>query len=408
VVWKLAWRSLWRNRRRTLIALSSIAFGLTLAIFFISLSAGIHKQVIDDATRMLAGHLALEHPLYRDAPAPDLRLRGVAALVERIGSMQAVRETKRLVLAQAVVATGAGSSGVSLMGIEPEREARSSPLARKLVKGRYLLARDERGVVVGRALAERLALEPDKKLVVTLSDPNGEMIEELLRVVGVFDTGADAIDGFVVQVPLPVAQRLLGFSRDEVTQLGVVLRSPDDLAHVRDELAMLSSEQALAVRTWQEMMPELSGWHTLDGGINRVLCGAILALVLFTILNTLMMSALERSREFGVLLSLGTPPGTLRLQLMVEAALLGALGCFSGGLLGSLAGYAMEVRGLDLHTLTAGQSVGGFAFDARIRADLTLHQLVALSTLIFGATIMLSIYPTLRATRVTSALHHSR
>ncbi|HZI12605.1 MAG TPA: ABC transporter permease [Myxococcus sp.] len=403
MIFKLAWRSLWRNRRRTLITLSSIGFGLTLAIFFISLSAGIHKQVVGDATSMLAGHLAIEHASYRDAPATDLKVDGVEALAKQAAAVPGVEHVKRLVQAQAVVSTGSGSVGVSVLGVDPKREALTSPLARKLVQGRYLDDGDERGVLVGRRLAERLELEPGKKLVASLSGANGEMVKELLRVVGIFETGADELDGFVIQVPLPVARHLVGLGDDEVTQMGVLLRSPDDQEAVRAQLAPLVAGRNLAVRGWQELLPELSGWNTLDGSINRVLCGVILFLILFTILNTLLMSVLERSREFAILLALGTPPTLLRLQVLAEAALLGALGCLVGLVLGGTAGYLMETRGLDLSHLTQGQSVGGFAFDMRIRGDVTATQLVTLGALVFGATALLSLYPIIRSTRVAVA-----
>lgn len=399
---KLAWRSLWRNQRRTLITLASIAFGLTLAIFFVSLSAGIHKQVIGDATRMVAGQLAVENPRYREAPAPDLRVRDAEALAKEIGALAEVEGVKRRILADAVIKASGGSAGVSVVGVEPSAEG-SSPLARSVREGRYLAETDERGILVGRTLAEQLELKPGKKVVLSLRNADGETVEELLHVIGIFDTGSEEIDGVLVQLPLSAARRLLSLGPDEVTQLGVLLRSPDDQSVVLEKMQRMLGQREAAVRTWQELLPELSGWNTLDGSINRVLCGVILFLILFTILNTLMMSVLERVREFGTLLALGTPPARLRLQVLLEAAILGLLGCALGSSLGSAASYALQRHGLDVQDLTRGQSVGGFAFASRIHSEFTGMQVLVLATLILVATILLAVYPIIRSTRLNIA-----
>lgn len=126
---RVSWRSIWRNRRRTWITLSAIAFGLALAVFFISFAEGVYNQLIDDATRMQGGHFTLEHPQYREAPAIDLFVKNVSELRAKLEALEGVRGTKALILGQGVVTSGSGGVGVAIMGVEPEVEVHTSPLA---------------------------------------------------------------------------------------------------------------------------------------------------------------------------------------------------------------------------------------------------------------------------------------
>ena len=132
LVTRLAWRSLWRNPRRTLITVASIGLGLAVAVVFIAVCEGVYHQVIQDGVRMQAGHLTLEHPGYREAPAVDLWIDGVAGLRRHLEQMEGVAFTKPLILAQGVARTGAGSVGVMVMGVAPGVEQEVSPLARNL------------------------------------------------------------------------------------------------------------------------------------------------------------------------------------------------------------------------------------------------------------------------------------
>ena len=187
-------RSIWRSKRRTWITLSAIAFGLALAVFFISFADGVYNQMIDDATRMQGGHFTLEHPSYREAPAIDLFVTGVAEHRSRIESLDGVAGTKALILGQGVVRTGSGAVGVAVMGVEPSVEVATSPLAGSISSGSFLEDRDLRKVVIGVKLAERLNLKVGKKLVLTTNNADGDIVEELFRVKGTFEVGADEVD----------------------------------------------------------------------------------------------------------------------------------------------------------------------------------------------------------------------
>jgi ABC-type lipoprotein release transport system permease subunit len=404
VIARLAWRILWRHRRRTIITVASITLGLTCVILFVSLAEGVYGQLIDDAVRMQAGHITLEHPAYRDAPAVDLRIGDVAALRRRIEGLPRVERTKALVLGQGVARSGAGAVGIAMLGVEPAAEVGSSPLARRIIAGTYLDGGDGAHVVVGAELAARLDLAAGKKLVLASNDASGALVEALFRVKGIFRTGSDEIDGYVVQAPLAAVQRLYGLGPDEVTQLGVVIRDPDAQQRALAEIRALAPAAGVAVRPWQEVLPELAAFIRLDRTSDHTFQGLLLFLCLFTIFNTLLMSVLEREREFAVLLALGTRPAQLRLQVLAESAYIALLGCALGLLIGGLWAYAIQIHGWDVSGLySEGLTISGLAVSTRLHAKVTLRLLAWVGGIVFTATVLSSLPPMRRAARVSVA-----
>ncbi len=382
----ISWRSLWRNRRRTLITVSAIGFALAFAVFVVAMGEGMYSRLVDQATRQQAGHVTLEHRGYRDAPAVDLAVARATELRRALGRLEGVSGTKALVLGQGIAKSGAGAVGVALMAVEPEIEAATSPLADRMVAGAFLAAGDQRQAIVGRALADRLKLSPGKKLVLASTDVSGALVEELVRVKGVFATGAEEVDGYLVQVPLTFGQQMLGLGADRVTQIGLLLEDPDDRAAVLAAARAVVADPDVAVLPWEEVIPDLASYITLDRGSNLVFQGILIFLSLFTIFNTILMSVLERTREFAVLLALGTSPWRLRAQVLTESLLVGLGGAALGLVVGGIPALAMQIYGLDMSALAGDNlSISGFAVDMRVHSELSAELLVGLGGLVVAA-----------------------
>ncbi|MGW8221412.1 MAG: ABC transporter permease [Syntrophobacteria bacterium] len=399
---RLAWRSIWRNRRRTLITVLSIGFGLACTVFFIAIGEGVYAQLIDQVVRMQAGHITIENPNYRDAPAVDLWVKAPESLRSRIERLPQVERTKLIIMGQGIARSGSGDVSATLMGIEPSVEMDTSPLVRHIVAGRYLNDDDGPWVVIGSELAKRLKLAVGKKMVLTTNDAAGNLVDELCRVRGIFETGSVEIDGYFIQAPIDFARRLFGLPGESATQLGVVLRIPEAQESVLQEARLMVAEQDIAVLPWQEVIPEIASYIKLDKGSNLIFQAILVFLILFTIFNTILMSVLEREREFAVLLALGTKPVQLRLQILMESAYLGLIGCGLGLLVGGLAAWAAQVWGIDLRSLLEeGFTISGFAISAKMHARVTTGLLLGTAGLVFGATLILSLIPMHRASRLS-------
>jgi ABC-type lipoprotein release transport system permease subunit len=353
---------------------------------------------------MQAGHITLEHPSYRDAPAVDLWLDDARRLSSELAQWPEVRTAKSIIFGQGIAKSSAGNTGASIMGVEPSTEASSSPLVRNMIHGQYLSEQDKASVVIGAEMAERLNLGVGKKLVLASNDSRGNLVEALCRVKGVFETGSEELDTYFVQVPLKFARRLFNMPEGSVTQMGIILDDPGDLRGVLKKLRKEVASRGVSARSWQQVMPEMASYIKVDKGANLVLQGILIFLILFTIFNTILMSVLERRREFAVLLALGTKPGQLRLQIFVESALVGLIGSGVGMLLGGMAAFLVDYWGVDLRSLLQeGIMISGFALSTELHARLTPGILLTSAFIVLSATILLSLIPMGRATRVSMA-----
>jgi ABC-type lipoprotein release transport system permease subunit len=385
-----------------LITVLSIGFGLACAVFFVAIGEGVYAQLIDQVVRLQAGHITMENPSYRDAPAVDLWVKAPESLRSQIEKLPQVEQTKLLIMGQGIARSGSGDVSATLMGVEPSVELDTSPLVRHIIAGRYLNDDDGPWVVIGSELAKRLKLKVGKKMVLTTNDAAGNLVDELCRVRGIFETGSVEIDGYFIQAPLGFARRLFGLPEEGATQLGVVLRNPEAQESVLQEVRLMVAEQDIAVLPWQEIIPEIASYIKLDKGSNLIFQAILIFLILFTIFNTILMSVLEREREFAVLLALGTKPAQLRLQILMESAYLGLIGCGLGLLVGGLAAWAAQVWGIDLRSLLEeGFTISGFAVSAKMHARVTTGLLFGTAGLVFVATLILSLIPMHRAARLS-------
>jgi ABC-type lipoprotein release transport system permease subunit len=404
MILKIAWRSLWRHTRRTLITVSAIVVGTALALFFITMGAGTYKKLVDEAVKMNAGYITVEHRDYSRDLAIDLAVDSVSSIRKEAASLEGVVSVKALIQGQAVVSTGRGSAGVGFLGVDPDAEREISPLALSIVEGRYLEAGDERGVILGKRLADRLRLKPGKKLVVTTNDVRGELVNEMLRVTGIFETGVEEADGFIVQVPLDVARRIFRLGPDEATRVGLVIENPRDQEATLRELARRLEGRGLAVLPWQEVMPDLAGFMAVDMGFNYIFQAIILFLIGFTILNTILMSVLERTREFATLMAIGTSALRLRLQIGVESLMIGLLGTGGGLLVGGGISWYFQVHGIDFSSIYGDDTtISGFAIDPLIKNYVTVDSLMLVGFFVLGMTLLIGIYPAWRSARISIA-----
>ena len=401
---KLAWRSLWRSRRRTLITVSSIGLGLMFAIFFISMAEGMYEQLIDQVVRMQAGYVTMQHPDYARAPSVDLYIETPQGLRPEIESWPRVDQTKLLVLGQGIAKSGAGNVAAGLIGVEPSVEAATSPLARNMVEGEYLDDSDEALVVVGNELADRLNLKVGRKMVLATNDVNGDLVEELCRVKGIFHTGSTEVDVFMIQMPLPFARKVFRLPDHAATQLGVVLKDSSDEKLILNRVRAKVEGRNMVVLPWQEVLPDLASYIKMDKGSNLVFQGVLIFLVLFTIFNTILMSVLERQREFAMLMALGTSPRLVAGQIFVESIFLGLLGCLLGIVLGGVTVWWGHVYGIDMSAILGESiSISGFALTTKIITKVSASIFAIMCLIVMAATIIISFIPMHRAARIDLA-----
>jgi ABC-type lipoprotein release transport system permease subunit len=406
-LFKLAWRSIWRQKRRTAITVASIAFGLFFIISMAGLQEGALRDAINKGARLQAGHITIEHQDYRTEPSIDLFVRNAEGLAADVGGLQQTDAVKLVIAGEGVARSGAGAFGIAIAGVSPDVERAESLIAEEIIAGDYLEVSDESKVVIGAILAERLKLKPGKKLVIAANDINGQLVERLYRVKGVFRTGTDEIDGALIQMGISAARELFNMPDSSATQVGVVLHDLDRLSSFLPIVERaLANREKLSAHSWQTIMPGLSGFIALKRAGYYVMGGILIVLVLFTILNTLLMSVTERKKEFATVLALGGKARDLRLQIFFEAVIIGAIGVAVGAGFGALFTGYFSTHVIDLTAYAGGGediAVSGVPVALEIYTLFSEQLLATLSIFVFIATMVLSLVPISRVTRLSLA-----
>jgi len=351
----------------------------------------------------MSGHITYEHVKYRNSPSNDLWVDDIQKINETLNSNAEVLSTKQIVNLQGVAHTAKGSVGISLMGIEPEKEITISFLPETLIEGNYLSKEDGRWVVVGDQLAENLNISVGKKFVFTTSDIKGELVEELFRVKGVFKTGSKEIDGHFVQSDIEIARKIAGLGSDDVSQLGIIVKNPDTHESLIKDLQKSLAKNNGVFLSWQKIMPDVATTIRMDRTAISSFMIMLVVIVLFTMFSTILMSTLERKREFASLLAIGTQQKELKIQIFIETIFFGLIACPLGALLGI--GIAKWVEGYDMMNVVGGKaedmSVGGFGMDTIITPLFSAPLILQISIFFFLAVQLLSILPMYFISRIS-------
>lgn len=357
--------------------------------------------MIESAVRMGSGHVVIQAPGFQKRAGLDLTLdpEQVEAALKwsRQERFEITSRVKRI-FASGLASSADGATGVRIIGIEPSIESEASSFRDKVVSGDYLGDDDRNRVLIGRGVARKLDLKVGDKLVLMVQAAGtSEIQSRLVRVKGILFTGLDEFDQILLIARLVDCQSFLGLP-DRVHQVALLVGDVDDAKSVAVQArASLSSAEVLS---WDQAMPELAEFIKIDDGGNYVFHIMLFLLIGFMVLNTLLMSVLERRREFSLLDAMGLPAVGRFGMVLVEAFFIAALSVLVGLALGYSCHFYFHVYGLPLGLLYAGDlSAAGVAFDPVIYSHLSLGRLLEALGLVFGLTLALALFPAARAAR---------
>ena len=404
LILKIAWRSIWRNKRRTFISLFSILIATCVPTFFVCIAWGFYAGLVDDVARLMAGHVTYEHVEYRNSPSNDLWVDDIQTINRILNDKDEVLSTKQIVNLQGVAHTAKGAVGVSLMGIEPSKEIEISFLPESIIAGEYLSQGDGRWVIVGTKLAKQLNIKVGKKFVFTTNDINGEMVEDLFRVKGIFETGSKQIDGHFVQSDISFARKIAGLDNNSTSQLGIIVKNSDIHENLLKEWQNELAKNDGVFLSWQQIMPDIATTIRMDRTAVVSFMFMLVVIVLFTMFSTILMSTLERKREFASLLALGTQQIELKLQIFFETFIFGIIACPLGSLSG--VGLAKWLEGYDMMNIfedvnTEDMEIGGFGMDTVITPFFSTSLTLQISISFFCAVLLLSVLPIYLISRIS-------
>jgi ABC-type lipoprotein release transport system permease subunit len=355
---------------------------------------------------MGSGHIAFQDPAFRHSRSIDDRMTTEErqSIDDAIGHPEVSEHVESVVPrleSEALANSAHGAVPVMLVGVDPTVERGFSTLDDKVQQGRYLEEQDSLHAFLGVDLAERLNLEIGSRLVLTAQDASGEIAGQFVRVVGTFETGLPRVDEGLAQIPLATAQEWLDVG-DDVTTIAVLLDSSwevdDVVERVRD---FLGEAEGVAVLSWRESMPELHAAIKVDDYGDYVFHVVLFAIIALAIVNTVFMSVLQRTREFGVIRALGLTRDQTAAVVIAEGLILTLV----SGLVGLVIGYAFTWAffhdGLDYSFLMQNDfTFSGVVLDPVIVPHFRWLQVAQSLGVILIIGTLASLYPAYRATRI--------
>ncbi len=345
MLFAMAWRNLWRQPLRTGLSLASIAFAAALLVFMLSFQLGVYDDMKANALRIFDGFAQIQPPGYADDPDVRKLIEAPAALAAEAAALPGVTAAAPRASAYVILANGERSYGAAVEGVDPRTEPHVSTLASTVTEGRYLAPNDTDAVVLGAALARDLHLGVGDRVTLLGSAVDGSIAADSLAVVGVFRTGMGDLDRRIAEMPLHRFQA--AFAMGDAANV-VALAGPS-LARVNRALPSvrrLAAREGLVVEDWGALQPGLEQAIALDFSTSMLWYVSLVVVVVFIILNTLLMSVLERTREFGVLLAIGMRSDLTGRMLWLELIFIAVLGNLIGIAIGGAAALWLEWRGI--------------------------------------------------------------
>jgi ABC-type lipoprotein release transport system permease subunit len=402
---KMAWRNLWRQKRRTVLTLISIAFGGFLAVIMTAMQDRSFADFIDNAAKFGAGHVTIQHPEYQDMPTLTRSITvSEGDRAETAADHDVIKVVDRTA-GQAMVATASDSFGAMFIAYDPEREdASTMEFTEGLTAGRLFTSASDDGIILGQVLAKNLDAELGDKVVFTLTDRTGEIVSGMERVSGMVATGSVSTDAALVLLPIDTVRDVIGYDPTETTQVAVFLDDGRKSLQVARRLRD-SQGNGRAVLTWDELQPEIKAFVAMKIGGGRVFEIVIGILVAAGIFNTILMSVLERSREFGIMLAIGYSPRQLFAMVMAESGFLAAMGLVLAVLVTAGPYYYLYTTGIDMGEIMMEQGmesfdIGGVGMDTVLRIGIFPENALAIAIAIVIATVGAGLYPAWKAGRV--------
>ncbi len=324
---KLAWRNLWRNRRRTIIAISSIVFSVLLASWMRSMQEGSYDSMIENSVKFYSGYLQVQDTAFWDERTLDNSFEATSELKEKIGKIKDVTLVSNRVESFALAANHLKSKPVMVMGIEPEAEDKITNISIKIKSGNFLKTGDK-GAILGRRLADYLKLEVGDTLVMISQGYHGISASGLFEIKGIISHPNADFDKRLVYLDIETARDFYsayGLS----TSLVVMTSDHYQVKHLKKNIAKILPPNN-KVMTWVDMQPEIEQLIESDRGSGLIMLGVLYMIIAFGMFSVVLMMVKERSREFGVVHAVGMQKIKLSLIVFFETIFIGLIGCTIG------------------------------------------------------------------------------
>jgi putative ABC transport system permease protein len=391
---QLAWKNIFRSKRRSLIMIAAIMIGLWGGLFAAGIFTGMYDSIVSTAINRDLAHLQLHVPGFREERLLAMSLPHADSIEVFARAIPGVTGVSPRTLVDGMASSTVTATGVRIEGLDPAKERQATAIADRIKQGSFFEGTERLPIVVGKKLSEKLGLRLKGKLVLSFQRADGTIMYGAFRVAGIFDTESTPFDGSTVLVRGTDLAGLLGAS--PVHEIAVRLGTNDSLASVQNRLA--SAFPSAKVESWKDLAPELKLSAESADITAAVFLGIILLALLFGVTNTMLMSVLDRVREFGMLMAVGMKRRRLFTMIMLETLFLSLTGSVAGTVLGALTLAWAGSSGIDLAWFSQGLTMYGMSSMLYPAVHGVLYP--TLGAMVVVASFLAALYPAIKAVRL--------
>jgi putative ABC transport system permease protein len=402
---KMVWRNVWRNKRRSWIIICAVIVGLAGMLFSLAFTEGMMRQTLVNALGTHVAHLEIHKKGFENKKVINLSIEEPQKVIQAVAEEPGVTAYSPRVVSSGLISSSESSSGVSIIGVDPQKEPGVTIIKESVTQGDYLNEEGAYQVLIGQGLAEKLKVGLDDKIVLMAQDLTGDIGSGAYRVKGIFKTASPEFDKYMIYLNLKDSQKLLGLG-NRISEVAVLIDTPRDPTAVQKSLLAKLDSEEYEVLSWKEIMPIMVSQIEFFDEMMYVFFLVVCIAMGFGIVNTLLMAIMERIREFGIMMSLGVKPRKIFQMVVAESVLL----CFSGLVLGNLFTYLLVLyasrKGFDLSIFS--KSLETFGIGHLIYPQLTISMVLIGAVTVLGMGIFASLYPGYKAARLrpVEALRH--
>lgn len=402
---KIAWRNIKRNSWRSTITISAVSIGLAALIFLKSFVNGADMQMVENYTNLLIGHIQIHKIGFQKNIKLENSIINSYVITSVLKNISGISAYAPRVKDYALISSTEGSSGIMLLGVSPEPEQKLSDLHKRLRKGKFLKSGSDEEIVIGTTLAENLKVDLGDKVVLMSQASDGSLAAAAYNVCGIIESGAEEIDKNLALITLKGAQELLVMGN----KISEIVIKADDINAVDALSAQIKNNldtNRFEVLTWKEISPVTYQWLQFDQVFTDLILFIVLIVVASGILNTVLMGVMERVREFGIMLALGTKPQQISGMVTIESFLLGLIGTSIGTIAGTGLVFFFSIRGIDLSVISS--ALNNFYIGSVIYPRLDPISIAFYSSVVLLVSIFISVIPAKKASRLSpiEAIRH--
>ena len=403
---KMAWRNMWRNWRRTTIALIAIVLGLILLLAMDGLIKGSDQAIFGNSVRLYGGNIQIHGPGYleKSKRMPLIPVDNVDEVLQVVRAQPQVKSASKRINTGGMISSREGAYSVAITAIEPDQEVAQSLQAENIIEGRFLLPEDGDAVLIGKGLAESLAVTVGDRVTLLGRSTHEMMRQRTMTIVGIFDLGMPEAEKGMTFITLPEAQTLYNL-RGQATEITIVLEDMEQEAAVLS--ALKASLSGYEIDGWDTLRPEMRETMDTKAAVTTAFSFIVLLIASIGILNLMLMAVFERTREMGVLASLGMKGWQIMTLFLLEGTLIGVVGAVIGCVIAMIVITLLGQGGIDMSFVSGTGDMGALLGD-RLYPSLTWVEAARQGVAVAVIAALATLYPAWQAARQEPAvaLHH--